>query len=120
MRSLVGGLVLVAIFFVAFVAVVPASSQSLLVITAAYDGEIAVNGIAQPGTGPITILDISYVVDTPIGNGEVSSQSQFAAVVKLALVEGNQLVAVDNDGQRSQVFTVAPSRQTSAVGDGAE
>ena len=115
MRNIVG--VLAAIFFVALAGIVPASSQSLLIITAAYDGEIAVNGIAQPGSGPITILDISYVVDTRIGNGGVSSQGQFAAVVKLALVEGNQLVAVDNDGQRSGVFTVAPSRQTSAVGD---
>lgn len=125
MRKIVKGLI--AIFFIAFVAIVPASSESLLVvpasseslliITAAYDRENAVVGVAQPGTGPITIMDLSYEVDTEIGSGEVSMHGEFIAVVKVPLVEGNQLIAVDNDGQESYPYTVGTFRRLPAVGD---
>src|SRR5689334_16111648 len=80
--------------------------QAAPVITAAYEKEITVDGIADPNAGPITIIDVSTTVETRIGAGGVSPDGSFTAVVNPAPVIGNRLVAIDKNGVRSSVFTV--------------
>src|SRR5438552_6200585 len=89
---------------------VSASAQTAPAITSAYDKEVAVDGRADSGTGPIAVIDISYDAETRLGSGDLSSDGTFAVYVNPALIQGHQLVAVDKNGQRSEVFVVAPSR----------
>ena len=80
--------------------------QAAPVITAAYEKEVTVDGVADPNAGPITIIDVSATVEARIGAGGVSADGSFTAVVNPPPVIGTQLVAVDKNGMRSSVFTV--------------
>ena len=101
---------------IALLASVPAFSEPVIEIAGAYNDDIAIQGTAPPGTGPITILDISYRVETPIGYGDVSDQGRFIAILKLPLTGGHKLVAVNQNGQRSEAFTVVSSPRPPEVG----
>lgn len=91
-------------------AVIHALAQTAPVIVAAHDRDVTVDGTADPDAGPVTILDISYEAETPIGSGEVSAAGRFGIAVSPALVRGNRLVAVDKQGRRSAPFVVAAAR----------
>lgn len=86
------------------------SAQSVLNITAAYATEITVDGKADPAAEKVVIYDVSYDVETRIGEGVVSSSGNFAVAVKPSLIQGHQLVAVDKNGSRSAPFAVRPAR----------
>ncbi len=96
--------------FGCLLAVAPASAQTVPLVTSAYETEFTVDGTADAAAGPIIIVDLSYEVETRIGTGDVARDGKFAAVVKPALIKGNRLVAVDKNGRRSHVFSVAPAR----------
>jgi hypothetical protein len=85
-------------------------AQAAPEIMTAYENDVTVDGAADPSAGPISIVDVSYTVETIVGTGEVSPAGTFTAVVKPALIKGNRIVAVDKNGRRSAAFTVAPAR----------
>lgn len=93
-----------------------AFAQTVPVVTSAYEKESTVDGVGDPAAGPITIVDLSYEVETRIGSGNVSPDGSFTAIVKPGLIVRNRLVAVDRNGLRSSVFTVAPARPGSVPG----
>ena len=99
-------------------AVLPVQGQTAPAISAAYANDVTVDGTADPGAGPIVIVDISYEVETPVGRGEVGEHGKFAAAVSPALIQGNRLVAVDQHGRRSAPFTVAPPRPSTPAPPG--
>ena len=85
-------------------------AQTPPAIVSGYGHEINVDGTADPKSGPIAILDISYPAQTQIGSGIVKGDGHFAVIVRPPLVAGHSLVAVDSQGRRSAAFVVAPPR----------
>ena len=99
------------VMFALLVLVAHGAAQSALAITTAHARDLTVDGTADPAAGPITILDVSYEAETPLGTGEVAADGKFAAAVYPPLLGGHRLVAVDSRGRRSEPFVVAPPRQ---------
>lgn len=61
-----------------------------------------VTGVAEPGSAPITILDMSYRTPTPLGSGSsMDINGYFAVSVSPNLIEGNSIIARDALGRES-------------------
>jgi hypothetical protein len=61
-----------------------------------------VTGVAEPGSAPITILDMSYKTPTPLGSGSsMDVNGYFAVSVSPILIEGNLIIARDAFGRES-------------------
>ncbi len=66
-----------------------------------------VSGKAAPGSGPIVIYDMSFPVATKIGTAhDIANDGRFFAAVKPPLVNGHQIIAVDQHGNASTPVTV--------------
>jgi len=77
------------------------------VLDQVFAGSVVVTGLAQPGSGPITILNTSYTVPTPIGNGiSMDVDGNFAVTLSPPPIEDDTIVARDAQGRESAVMTV--------------
>src|SRR2546425_3562438 len=102
--------------FVAPLALAVLSSIATLVLVAqsapaldqGYTGAVTVSGRVAPGSGPVTIYDISYPVQTKLGISQaIDRDGNFAASIKPPLILGHQIVAVDTNGTTSDAMIVA-------------
>jgi hypothetical protein len=89
-------------------------AQSGPTIQSAFAKEMLVTGVATPGSGPITILNVQFPTPLGIGKGVVDRQGNFAVSVKTVLVQGHALIAVDKAGHKSQRFNVSAARSGGA------
>ena len=77
------------------------------VLDQTFAGSVVVTGLAQPGSGPITILNTSYTVPAPIGSGNsMDVDGNFAVILSPPPIEGNTIVARDAQGRESLAMTV--------------
>ncbi len=65
-------------------------------------GNGIVTGTADPAAAPITIYDISYETPAAIGSGySIDTAGNFAVSVNPPLVDGNTIIAEDDQGRQS-------------------
>ena len=70
-------------------------------------GASVVSGQAAPGAAPIDIYDISYAVRTKIGTATATADDgKFYCAVKVPLILGHQIIAIDKSGNTSAPVTV--------------
>jgi hypothetical protein len=71
-----------------------------------FAGSVVVTGQAEPGSGPITILNTSYTVPASIGSrNSMDADGYFAVTLSPPPFEGNTIVARDAQGRESAVMT---------------
>ena len=103
-----------AAFSVAWVtlATVILYAQSPPVLSQPYAGAVIVSGTVAPGRSPVSIYDNSYPVQTKLGMSQsVDGSGNFAVSIKVPLILGHQIVAVDGSGASSAPMVVAPLPQ---------
>ncbi len=72
-------------------------------------GNTLVFGTADPAAVPITVYDISYDTPTAIGSGHsIDTAGNFAVSVNPPLVDGNTIIAEDDQGRQSAPALVEP------------
>ena len=72
-------------------------------------GNGIVTGTADPAAAPITIYDISYETPAAIGSGHsIDTAGNFAVSVNPPLVDGNTIIAEDDQGRQSAPALVEP------------
>ncbi len=92
----------------------PASAQTLSLIEP-HAGASVVGGTAEPGSGPITIYDISYDAWAPIGRGNsMDAGGNFAVLVDPPLIAGDTILAEDAQGRQSASVTVLEATDPAA------
>ena len=83
-------------------------AQSAPTLKPAFAGAIAVTGYVARGVHAVYVYDLRTDAETKIGSGtSVDVNGRFVVVVKPPLKTGQQIVAVDSFGARSNVIVVA-------------
>lgn len=94
------------------------SADSTPILDQGYDGAVAVSGRIAPGSGPVSIFDLSYPARTQLGtSSSIDANGNFAANVNPPLIANHQIVAVDANGSTSQAMIVS-ARPSSPVRPG--
>ena len=72
-----------------------------------FSGAVTITGRVGHGVQEVAIYDLSFPVETKLGTSKsIDRYGNFAAMVKPALVKGHQIVAIDENGARSNVVIV--------------
>ncbi len=107
----------IAAFALLWVSVSPPAAAQTLSLIEPHAGNALVGGMAEPGSGPITIYATSYDAWAQIGRGNsMDTAGNFAVSVDPPLIAGDTILAEDALGRRSPpVIVLEPSGDPSGL-----
>lgn len=108
MMGLRGRHVAVTLLLILGTGIVAIGQAPSLGVDQPYAGDRNVTGQGSPGSGPLTVYDVSGTSRNYLGKStSVDQQGYYAIAVNPILATGQKIVVVDSQGRSSSIATVA-------------